>query len=852
MVDIQPEGMDVIPGMRTLAPVLLAAAALAPVGQAQGGGAVPEGRISVDVMPQFVTSYRQGAWMPVDVLVTNNKQDISGRLELSLSQAESRLSPAYVVPVESPKGSRKRFRAYCRVELADTLEVMLFHGRRRALPFPVRIALRPIPKRDVLAMILDEDISHYGFIYNALQVSGSDIGLHREGLDSDELERLPEYPQCYEPFNVIVMGRIDVEGIPQRQRELLTGYVERGGILIACIGENAARYRNTWVEQLAGARVGETLTVDERTVAQAVFGASDAEHAAEPRQMVMARLTPAAGDVYVRAAHVARPEGATERIVVATRRQVGQGAVVTLAVDAAGRGLQRYSGFLKLWNDAIGDRVAARDLQYASAASRASYTLPTATGIRVQPRTSVLTYLFLYFAVGIVGNWVFWNVLKRREMAWVCLVLFSFAFTGYALVYGTAGRAKSTLLSYFEVMRVQPGASMAKLNSIIGLVSARSSRYSFELTRPYSLVSDVQSTGYGDFGMYRSRSVWDRMREFQFAQGPTPEVDNFSVGASEMRVLRVESELPVSGGIRSSLVWGADGIRGEVINETGLALANPFLFVDGVRTQLIGHGGAWDVNIPNERLGGSRLTGATEFYGYYMGQVLEEHEAREELVRSLLTAGGSQAIYDESLGPYFCAWVQSDVRPCVDLGEPVEERVKARLLVADIHIARTAFSAPKTVYLPIAPPSPSGPNSWQFNRGEFVLGEEGGTILDIAIPPEYLESGAGTIRIELRSSASQRPPLRFRPWGTDPAWSAAHRVQSFEERIGYENYAVQVYEFEDWKALVDAASGVLKARIELEGSNRGSASPYTAFMLWGRLIAPEITGVGGEWRPWQS
>ena len=146
--------------------------------------------------------------------------------------------------------------------------------------------------------------------------------------------------------------------------------------------------------------------------------------------------------------------GTAADAVLATIRPVGSGHVATIAVDAAGKALHGTAGFTALWRNLIELREEAAEPNYEFASWQAANTLPSATGIRVYPRSSVLMYLGLYFAVGIVGNWIFWSLLKRREMAWVCLVFVSFGFTAYALVYGTAGRAKATEISQLEVLRL--------------------------------------------------------------------------------------------------------------------------------------------------------------------------------------------------------------------------------------------------------------------------------------------------------------------------------------------------------------------------------------------------------------
>ena len=54
--------------------------------------------------------------------------------------------------------------------------------------------------------------------------------------------------------------------------------------------------------------------------------------------------------------------------------------------------------------------------------------LPRISGIVIHSKASVMAYLGLYFGVAIVANWLFFAWLKRREWAWVMLVVFAIGF----------------------------------------------------------------------------------------------------------------------------------------------------------------------------------------------------------------------------------------------------------------------------------------------------------------------------------------------------------------------------------------------------------------------------------------
>jgi len=835
---------------RTAAKVILALTiGFACVAQDESQLAQPN-ELLVEVMPQFVSTVRANSWAPVDILVNNNKQDISGSLELVLMRLDERIGPNYRVRVESPKGSRKRFRIYCNFQDATEISVMLYNGRRAALSARVTARVNTIAENDVLALILDDQPEDYGFLFNVVKDLSQTFEYHRESLRTEELSQLPEYPQCYDPYTMIVLGRIDPEAVPARQRELFRRYVEYGGIIVVCLGENSPRYRGTWVEELAGVTYGDVESSDELALARRVFNEAGASGAREDKPVVFSKVMPTKG-ILVPASTAGNDN--PESLPISTLRPLGAGHVASLAVDVSGRALHGSIGYSELWRSMIRLREESLDLHYDYAASQAEYTLPSATGIRVFPRSSVLIYLGLYFLVGIVGNWIFWSLLKRREMAWVCLIFISFGFTTYALVYGTAGRAKQTEVAQMEVLRLPRDGATAKLRSTVGVVAARTSRYALTFPRAYPLVSDV--AGLPLSGMTSQSSLLSRVNAFQFMQGPTSTVDNFTVGASTMRLIQVESEMPFMGNVEGSLVWDERGIHGTLTNNTGLKIDSPFLIVNGRKFSVPVSEGVWNVDVPTASITARSVdfAGQNTFYGsMYSGELMSINELQDAYLNSLLTEGSGWSFYDARLGPFICGWVDSKPVGSVDIGEEATERIYATLLVADIGISRLPSAGPRRLDLEVSSFGTGGGGVYSgWNQMNYITTNEPVPAF-VVVPRQFIGRSDVRVMVEVFWNASSGGECVFLPKGAPLTWPAENMKNSEAQQPGSTSTNVNTYEIPDWNAHLNADTGLIEGAIMVIPQSDSPRSGYGEAMVRAHILDPQTDSYGGDWKLWQS
>lgn len=830
---------------------------------AQSETQLREGELNIDIDIRFISSYRDGSWVPVDIIVNNNKRDIDGYLEVTAIQAGMPQPPAYRVPVDSPKGSRKRFRLYCLLDGTTDLEAMLYRGSRPELAIPMKVALRPISQIDYLCLILDKEPADYGYLYSAVLDGTTDQGFYRIELKGDELGALPDRLPCFESIDLIVMGDIDPDDVSRRHRALITRYVENGGTLIICGGANTAQYRGTWAEELAGVSMGSQQIVNEREFAAMAFLAPSTDRLRDTKQGEFTPLTPKAEGV-VRWGNDA---------ALATLRPVGNGYVGVVSLDMASKLLHTTAEYEAMWTQLAGMRTASPEINFGVTSSFLREQLPNVAGVRVFPRSSVAAYLTIYLLVAIIGNWVFWSFLKRREMAWVCLVFFSIGFTAYAMVYGTAGRAKETELEQINIVRVYDHTSVAKVHSTIGLLSARSARYSFELADAAGLVSQG---AFAYSGMYRQMGGSSRRNasgEFAFVEGTRPRVDNLRVGASVMRTLQVESELTLAGGIEGTLTHDEEGLHGTLINKTGLRIQEPFVYYLGrtIRAKMKPGTDEIEVKLRASRFDSPHLTAAPSnpnymypgSYGYGMMSV--QSAIREPLMSLIFVSPDGMTSMDTSLGPYVYGWATASPPSAVNLEEDVKLKIRETMVIADIKIEGSeAKLLPRSLVVEV---NGARANVWrgQYYRDWSQLSHHlnweprrqnasNQLPVEIDIPRDVAARAQGDLTLDLQWTTEREQIVRFVPEDVEPDWVDANTKMEkpiAEDVLGTRVKAMR-YRVKDWRDHYDESAGVIRGHVALipDKQAQKNRNAWAQFSLKAHLEVLPMRVTSEEWKAW--
>ncbi|MEA3364867.1 MAG: hypothetical protein U9Q79_04425, partial [Candidatus Hydrogenedentes bacterium] len=779
--------------------------------------------ITIEISTKFLTTYRDASWVPVDVLVRNTKKDVTGYLTLRLSSGGRDQAPVYRVPVDSPRGSTKRFRLYCFFDATDKISAMLYDGKRPAIAFPFTVQLpAPIMEEDFLHLVLDMNPDEgYAFLHRAVALQGEHVRAVRESLRPSELDALPDYPQCYEPYDAVMIGNLDPTRIAVPHRELLLRFVQRGGTLIVNTGANAPKLRGTWLEEASGAAFVTDITLKETELAAAAFGASAAQNAREGWECVFTKLQPQTPETQI--------FGIDQ--VLATRRPLGQGQIVALAIDVDSKSLQGCPEYIEFWSKLCRRKMVVAKPFFREAAWDFTQMIPSTAGIRVHPRSSVVLYLLVYFGVAIIANWVVWSYFKRREMAWVCLVFFSIGFTLYAMIVGTAGRAKANQMREVQVLQIRPEGGMSRLHSITAILTARTLAFAMDVQQENMLISDLGAMP-AQYMRGPMQTGSSGRRPFVFTLGSPGRIDDFVVGASEVRSFEGEALVAIPGGFEGELLLDGKGLHGTLSNETGLTLENPCLLIDGALIPLnMDDSGALEVDIKHGKL--QKKANYEEVVARLPG-VFNDTEARDpytgnraSFVAPLLTGyqawqgpyayGGPSSAAGANvswlLGPCICGWVEGETVPCIESERPFQKQSADRFVMADVRVKRAETDAARSVQL-----NASMQYRQQVFTGPEYVSFSGPVPIQVFIPRSVPASAVRDVRVELYSQHVGGHTMCVL---TPPNSSIKVKLESSEgvdfagQRMYKNVYSIEGWEKEAIESAQRAAAAMYNPRSEL-------------------------------------
>lgn len=653
----------------------------------------------------YGSAYRNGHWTPVDVVAMNKgKQAVKGDLVVEIYDASGQVqSPVHRQPVDLPMNSSKRYRFTCRLGNVDRIEVRLYNGRSEVGGSGLRIPLPPIREEDLLALLLDERAEDYAFLSD-LYSGDKAPRFFREALGTEDIGALSENPRCYEAFDLIIFGDIDPSRLGEGARDALQQYVIDGGTIVVLTGAHGAAYRGTWLENLAGVAVGETAYAPADAFALAALGADKAQGAAAGESCSFAPLS---------LLHEGPKRLGAER-TLATRTAVGKGAILFLANDHKTRALDACVGYLDLWRSVAARRAGASELNWAQAARFGSGAIPALAGVTLLPRSSVLTYLCAYFLVAIVANWVFWSRKKRQEMAWVCLVFFSFAFTAYAMIYGAAGRAQRSQMFQYDVIQPPSGTGIARVESFTGIISSYSARYSPALPLRNALVADISHEYAGVRDPYAPRPRRESISACNYIYGEPPALDDLNIGASDLRMLRISSDDDLAGGIESTIKQTEHGISGGIRNQTGYKLTSPHVIFNRRWYPLReGAGGELTLGMPSERGGLAENQNYYRFAERNEGKLPKIESTAHSFLQNIVSSefqgmGMPGALMPGDMGdfptddvPLLAAVIDRPVTPAIDAKGAIEFKGGVSLLLAPLAMERSEIAPPADVALPV-------------------------------------------------------------------------------------------------------------------------------------------------------
>ncbi|HUF38090.1 MAG TPA: hypothetical protein VMN57_06175 [Anaerolineales bacterium] len=435
----------------------IAAPAQAPA-HAQADGLLITGEAGLDGF------CKEGAWMPVRVVVENDGDDIDGVLYASTSDTRSEWR--FSVEASFPSVSRKEWTIYVfPIDRETTIELAVVSGNRTLVETTLPVTC--VGPAGTLMGVWAENPSIFN-TQTTIQTAGSRPSLVRLGAAD-----IPDRLQGLEMLDTLTVSDVDTGGLTDAQRAVLAGWVAGGGRLIVAGGPG-------WQKTAAGLGVLLPLTP---SGSETLSGLDEIAAYVQSSDALAGPVVAATGAILPGATVLVSQGG----IPLVVSRQHGFGEVIYLAVDPAFEPLRTWFGMADLYADLIGrapDLPAWRD--GFNSWFEADTALNAIPGLGMPSAWLICGFILLYgFVVGPL-NFALLRVLKKRELAWVSVPAIAIFFSGLIFIVGTTVIGSRAILNRLSIVQVWPGEGQARVDGLLGIFSPGQEVFELELGAGFS------------------------------------------------------------------------------------------------------------------------------------------------------------------------------------------------------------------------------------------------------------------------------------------------------------------------------------------------------------------------------
>ncbi|MBN1460923.1 MAG: hypothetical protein JXA57_15425, partial [Armatimonadetes bacterium] len=374
----------------------------------------------------FGGAYTEGAWTPIFVDIANSGPSVSGEIRLPVyvpTRGDQR-EVNYVVPVELPQHSKKRYVLYVPPEQFDKI-YLAAGGREYEQAAPTGQA---VSAQDTLTVVLGGDLGLLNFLAGAQAVPASS-GAEGFDFETGEVESaalqvghatwdsLPDSWVGWEGVDAVVLGDANFASASSECVKALLEWVELGGTLIVPGGAMSPQMAASPLGHLLPINVQQTTTIPNLEPL-----ADWTEHALAPLPALIAAGSLAPGAELLC--------GSSGQPLIAVK-PFGAGRVAMTAFDYPASPVKYWDGQTEMWRrllvrapapPSVTEGVETTPISYymrygemLTLSDAATYA-PAAT---LPPFWLLLGFLGAYVIVLVPVNYAVLNRLDRRELAWL-------------------------------------------------------------------------------------------------------------------------------------------------------------------------------------------------------------------------------------------------------------------------------------------------------------------------------------------------------------------------------------------------------------------------------------------------
>ncbi len=541
--------------------------------------AAPEYNIKMSARSLFEGAYKYGDWLPVEITLENFGAATTVQVETTITNVYNNVTYPVIFRRTLSLGERsnKKFHFYIQPFVANsnvsrfvssdqTILLKTSEGERKLAEQNVR--LLPVSPKDYLVATLNSDPNLLTGL-NSLKVGKLSSRVSTTIIGPADF---PDRVEGWRSFNALVLSEVSTSSLSQDQITALRDWVSDGGQLILMGGNGWGKVSNGFDKSFLPVDVYDYQKID--NLNDVLSGEAAKYPLNQPVTIAVGEVLQGAKPLAITTIQGER-RGPTDIPLIAERR-VGQGRVVSLAMDIASSLLSDWGGSNLVWQDLFSFNSGVYYQVYDEAnphlKNNAEF-FPFVANVPDVPLPDITPFLglfALYLVVISPLNYLVLKRFKRPQLAWVTIPLIGVAFLGSSIWLARTQPPGNVLVNQMSVVQVSPGQEMAQTRSYVAIFSPQDKLYNISpnvadnITPPLILPLNRS---------YSSSSI-QAENERTILSGDQPRIESFRVGQWSAQGLSMEGQLPskpyqLQSNLSTVLVDNEPRIRGSITNSTG-------------------------------------------------------------------------------------------------------------------------------------------------------------------------------------------------------------------------------------------------------------------------------------------
>ncbi len=505
-----------------------------------------------------------GQWMPCVVTVTNNGADFDGLIAVNAFYNFNEYD-RYEMPLTLAGGATKRVvLPVIPLMRQDMYAFELIESGRLVAEKRVAPSRVIAPETMVIGLLSDDPAA---LTYLTQRANGRDT-LRGESWLTVPLtgNTFPDTDDLMGCFSMLVVDGIDARTLSEAQQAALTNWLIKGGIVYVSGGAQAAA-SYPFFSEWTGLKAGQLTEAEDITPELLTYAGLQVKNAAgesiwlsgmETEDAIISR-----GGEGLLALHTA-----------------GKGYIYTAAFDMGGKPLSAWATMASFWPRMLRESIPdpyqqllnrLDQLRYNNDYYSVSEAIRSLRIANTESGVPVLLLLLAYLAVAGFGGYLLLKKLDRREWLWGFVPASAVVFALILLLLsGGYTMNKPVALTVSRVLMTDDGA---QVTTYIGVAAANGGELTVETdqNRLPSVVSDSSINDTNDLSDKLFRPVSLRQR---YRLGAHPAVGFAGASAWDAKILSLTGIQKDVGTVQARLWMEADGVHGEVVNNTDTLLTD--------------------------------------------------------------------------------------------------------------------------------------------------------------------------------------------------------------------------------------------------------------------------------------